>query len=97
MSQMDYLCHFEFCAWKKLVVSQKAEIETIPMFSFINSGKIINIDVPLCHQVSITTQHSFNIPVLSEPLKLRRLKTQTIYIFQEPREPYALPQLYSVS
>ena len=53
------------------MVSQKAEIEAIPMSSFILAGDIINSDVPLCHQVSITTQHSFNIPRASE---VRRLK-----------------------
>jgi hypothetical protein len=66
---MDYLCHFEFCAWKKLVVSQKAEIEAIPMFFFTHFGEIRNSDVPLRHQVSVTIQHWFNIPVLNKRLK----------------------------
>jgi len=51
MSQWNGLpLSLEFRAWKKMVVSQKAEIEAIPMFfCFILSGEIINSYVPLRH------------------------------------------------
>jgi hypothetical protein len=63
---MDYLYHFEFCAWNKKMVSQEAEIKAIPMGCFTRLGKIFGGDVPLHHQFSITTQRSFKFPVVNE-------------------------------
>jgi hypothetical protein len=66
---MDYLCHFEFCAWNKKMVSQEAEIEAIPMVLFRCFSKMFHSDVPLHHQFSITTQRSFKFSVVNEMLK----------------------------
>ena len=65
---MDYLYHFEFYAWNKIMVSHEAEIEAIPMGCFTRFGKILVGDVPLHHQFSITTQRSFKFSV-NEMLK----------------------------
>jgi len=47
---MDYLYHFEFCAWNKKMVSHEAEIEAIPMVCFTRIVQFSVGDVPLHHQ-----------------------------------------------
>jgi hypothetical protein len=66
---MDYLYHFEFCAWNKKTGSQEAEIEAIPMGCFTRLSKIFGGDVPLRHQLLITTQRSFKFSVVNEMQK----------------------------
>ena len=66
---MEYLYHWEFQAWMKIVVLQKAGIECIPMVLFTRVGELLPSDVPLRYQVSTTTQQTFNIPILGELLK----------------------------
>jgi hypothetical protein len=51
------------------MVSQEAEIEAIPMHCFLRFGKILNGDVPLYHQFSITTQRLFKFSFVNETLK----------------------------
>ena len=40
---MDYLYHFDFCAWNKKTIFQEADIEAIPMVCFLLFGKIFGV------------------------------------------------------
>jgi len=69
---MDYLYYFDFCAWHKKIIFQKADIEAVPVVCFIPFSKISSGDVPLRYQFSITTQRWVKFSVANETLKCFR-------------------------
>ena len=80
---MYYLPHYPFYVWKMIMALQDAEIEAIPMVCFTPFGKVFDVDIPLRHQVSITTQYLLKFSRALERLKCYRERLMQIILFED--------------